>query len=182
VSTATVEPILVPREHVNDDSVFVTEWAVAEGTASRPERSSAASRPRRRSSRSRRRRRLVRQREGGRRGPDRRRARLRQRRGRHRSSGRAAITHGGRRAQQISAKARRKIEGSGSTRALRRQDNVREKDVVGWRPRWPPRPAAPPGSARPVAFEALGPVQRRTARVMERMASIPASTSSAAST
>ncbi len=27
-----LEPIVVPREHVNDDTVFVTEWAVADGT------------------------------------------------------------------------------------------------------------------------------------------------------
>jgi pyruvate/2-oxoglutarate dehydrogenase complex dihydrolipoamide acyltransferase (E2) component len=31
VTTSAVAPILVPREHVNDDTVFVTEWLVAEG-------------------------------------------------------------------------------------------------------------------------------------------------------
>jgi pyruvate dehydrogenase E2 component (dihydrolipoamide acetyltransferase) len=32
VSAAAAEPILVPREHVNDDSVFVTEWIATDGT------------------------------------------------------------------------------------------------------------------------------------------------------
>ena len=32
VAATALEPIVVPREHVNDDSVFLTEWAVADGT------------------------------------------------------------------------------------------------------------------------------------------------------
>jgi len=31
VSSASAEPILVPREHVNDDSVFLTEWLAGDG-------------------------------------------------------------------------------------------------------------------------------------------------------
>jgi pyruvate/2-oxoglutarate dehydrogenase complex dihydrolipoamide acyltransferase (E2) component len=32
VTTAAIEPILVPREHVNDDSVFVTDWVATDGS------------------------------------------------------------------------------------------------------------------------------------------------------
>ena len=32
MTTTTIEPILVPREHVNDDSVFVTDWVATDGT------------------------------------------------------------------------------------------------------------------------------------------------------
>ncbi len=32
MTTSALEPIVVPREHVNDDSVFLTEWAAGEGT------------------------------------------------------------------------------------------------------------------------------------------------------
>ena len=32
MTTSALEPIVVPREHVNDDSVFLTEWAAADGT------------------------------------------------------------------------------------------------------------------------------------------------------
>jgi pyruvate dehydrogenase E2 component (dihydrolipoamide acetyltransferase) len=31
VAGAAIEPILVPREHVNDDSVFLTDWVVGDG-------------------------------------------------------------------------------------------------------------------------------------------------------
>jgi pyruvate/2-oxoglutarate dehydrogenase complex dihydrolipoamide acyltransferase (E2) component len=180
VSTAPVEPILVPREHVNDDSVFVTEWAVPEGAhveagtvvcsietskAIVEIEAPAAG--------------FVRQRAkagdevaiGGVLGwvsasadaplPDAQPARS--------ESGEPG---------QISAKARRKIEELGLDPALfAGKTNVREKDVL----EVAAKVAAAAGGATddprgPSRLEPLGAVQRRTARVMEQsVASIPAS-------
>ena len=180
MSTATVEPILVPREHVNDDSVFVTEWAVADGTRVEAgtvvcsiETSKAIVEIEAPAAG------FVRQRAnagdevpiGGVLGyvsaaadtalPDAQQTR----------------TEGGE-PGQISAKARRKIEELGLDPALfAGKTNVREKDVV----EMAAKVAAAAGGAAedprgPSRLEALGPVQRRTARVMEQsVASIPAS-------
>ena len=180
MSTAPVEPILVPREHVNDDSVFVTEWAVAEGARVEAgtvvcsiETSKAIVEIEAPAAG------FVRQRArngdevpiGGVLGwvsatadaplPD---AQP------HRSEGSEP--------GQISAKARRKIEELGLDPALfAGKTNVREKDVV----EMAAKVAAAAGGATddprgPSRLEPLGAVQRRTARVMEQsVASIPAS-------
>ncbi len=180
MSTGAVEPILVPREHVNDDSVFVTEWAVADGTrvaagavvcsietskAIVEIEAPAAG--------------FVRQRAkpgdevpiGGVLGyvsaaadtalPDTLPARA--------ESGEPG---------QISAKARRKMAELGLDPALfAGRTNVREKDVVEMAARVAAAAGGPTDDPRgPSRLEPLGPVQRRTARVMEQsVASIPAS-------
>lgn len=179
MSTATVEPILVPREHVNDDSVFVTEWLVAEGTRVEAgavvcniETSKAIVEIEAPAAG------FLRQRAktgdevpvGGVLGyvsaaadtalPD---------TGPARSQGSEA--------GQISAKARRKMEELGLDPALfAGKTNVREKDVLEMAAQVAASAAPtedPRGASR---LEALSPVQRRTARVMEQsVASIPSS-------
>jgi pyruvate/2-oxoglutarate dehydrogenase complex dihydrolipoamide acyltransferase (E2) component len=180
VSTAPVEPILVPREHVNDDSVFVTEWAVAEGTRVEAgtvvcsiETSKA-----------------IVEIEAPAAGFVRQRAKAGDEvpiggvLGWVSATADAALpdaqpqrSEGGD-PGQISAKARRKIEELGLDPALfAGKTNVREKDVV----EMATKVAAAAGGATddprgPSRLEPLGAVQRRTARVMEQsVASIPAS-------
>lgn len=178
MSGASAEPILVPREHVNDDSVFVTEWLAADGVhvdagtvvctietskAIVEIEAPAAG--------------FVRQRAkvgdevpiGGVLGyvtptaeaalPDARPTRT--------ESGEPGL---------ISAKARRKMEELGVDPALfAGKTNVREKDVVEMAAQLASAP--PTDDPRgPSEVEALSPVQRRTARVMEQsIASIPSS-------
>jgi pyruvate dehydrogenase E2 component (dihydrolipoamide acetyltransferase) len=177
--SGAAEPILVPREHVNDDTVFVTEWHASDGTrvdagavVCSIETSKAiveieapiAG--------------FVRQRAtvgdevpiGGVLGyvttavdaplPDAHPARS------------DSVDIG-----LISAKARRKMEELGIDPALfAGKANVREKDVVEMAAQLAARGGAtddPRGAAR---IEPLSPVQRRTARVMEQsIASIPSS-------
>jgi pyruvate dehydrogenase E2 component (dihydrolipoamide acetyltransferase) len=173
------EPILVPREHVNDDSVFVTEWHATDGArvdagavVCSIETSKAiveieapiAG--------------FVRQRAkvgdeipiGGVLGyvtaaldaplPD-----VRPQRGD------SADTN------VISAKARRKMEELGIDPAVfAGKANVREKDVVEMAAQLAARGAASEDPRGPARLEPLSPVQRRTARVMEQsIASIPSS-------
>jgi pyruvate/2-oxoglutarate dehydrogenase complex dihydrolipoamide acyltransferase (E2) component len=178
VSTASVEPILVPREHVNDDSVFLTEWLVAEGTPVETgavvcsiETSKAIVEIEAPAAG------FVRQRAkpgdevpiGGILGyvsaaadtalPDVHKTRA-----------------DGGEPGQISAKARRKMEELGLDPALfAGKTNIREKDVIEMAAQ-----VAAGGDSEdprgPSRLEALGPVQRRTARVMEQsIASIPSS-------
>jgi pyruvate/2-oxoglutarate dehydrogenase complex dihydrolipoamide acyltransferase (E2) component len=178
VSTASVEPIVVPREHVNDDSVFVTEWLVDEGARVETgavvcsiETSKAIVEIEAPAAG------FVRQRAkagdevpiGGVLGyvsaaadtvlPDVHKTRA-----------------DGGEPGQISAKARRKMEELGLDPALfAGKTNIREKDVIEMAAQVAVGGASedPRGPSR---LEALGPVQRRTARVMEQsVASIPAS-------
>ncbi|MBI3767622.1 MAG: 2-oxo acid dehydrogenase subunit E2 [Deltaproteobacteria bacterium] len=178
MSAATAEPILVPREHVNDDSVFVTEWIAADGARVEAgavvctiETSKA-----------------IVEIEAPIAGFVRRRAQL----GDEVPIGGVlgyvtatadAVLPDAEPARGdsvepglISAKARRKMEDLGLDPTLfAGRANVREKDVIEMASR---RAAGsvPDDPRGPSRVEALSPVQRRTARVMEQsIASIPAS-------
>ena len=189
MTTATIEPILVPREHVNDDTVFVTDWAATEGARVEAgavvcsiETSKAiveieaplAG--------------FVRQRAkagdevpvGGVLGyittavdtalPD-----APPGRAAAAGTGAAPGTGAGAEASLISAKARRKMTELGLDPALfAGRANVREKDVLEIAAELASG-AAGSDARGPSRREALSPVQRRTARVMEQsVASIPA--------
>ena len=175
---SAAEPILVPREHVNDDSVFVTEWTATDGARVEAgavvctiETSKAIVEVEAPIAG------FVRQRArvgdeipiGGVLGyvtasaeatlPD-------------AEPARGGTTEPG----QISAKARRKMEELGLDPALfAGRTNVREKDVIEMAARRAAG-AVEADPRGPSHVEALSPVQRRTARVMEQsIASIPSS-------
>jgi pyruvate/2-oxoglutarate dehydrogenase complex dihydrolipoamide acyltransferase (E2) component len=187
VSLSGVAAIVVPREHVNDDTVFLTEWLAAEGTRVEAgtvvctiETSKA----------------LVEIEAPGA-GFVRHHARV----GDEVPVGgvlgylteaadtalpeaplaAAAAPAGAADAALISAKARKKMEELGLDPALfAGRGNVREKDVLEMAAQVAARKggagAAAEDARGPSRLEPLGPVQRRTARVMEQsVASIPAS-------
>jgi pyruvate/2-oxoglutarate dehydrogenase complex dihydrolipoamide acyltransferase (E2) component len=178
VSEAVAEPIVVPREHVNDDSVFVTEWLAADGTRVEAgavvctiETSKA-----------------IVEIEAPAAGFVRQRAKVGDEvpiggvLGYVSATSDAALPDAtpargdGGEPGMISAKARRKMEELGLDPALfAGKTNVREKDVIEMAARR--ATAAPIDDPRgPARVEALSPVQRRTARVMEQsIASIPSS-------
>ncbi len=178
MSSASAEPILVPREHVNDDSVFLTEWLAADGARVEAgavvctiETSKA-----------------IVEIEAPVAGFVRQRAKVGDEIPIGGVLGYVTPTVGdalpdaqpvrgdGEQPGMISAKARRKMEELGVDPALfAGKANVREKDVIEMAARLA-TPEATADARGPSRTEALSPVQRRTARVMEQsVASIPAS-------
>jgi pyruvate/2-oxoglutarate dehydrogenase complex dihydrolipoamide acyltransferase (E2) component len=178
---AAVEPILVPREHVNDDSVFLTEWAVADGT----ETAAAAVVCSIETSKA------IVEVEAPAAGFV-----------RHRAKAGDEIPVGGilgyvtaaadtplpeapapaaapaaAESAQISAKARKKMQELGLDPALfAGRGNVREKDVLEMAAELRAKGAAQDDPRGPSRLQPLSPIQRRTARVMEQsVASIPSS-------
>jgi pyruvate/2-oxoglutarate dehydrogenase complex dihydrolipoamide acyltransferase (E2) component len=184
VAGDAIEPIVVPREHVNDDSVFLTEWlvtdggAIGKGTAACTIETSKA----------------IVEVEAPRDGFVRHRAKA----GDEIPIGgvlgyvsaaadtalpaddAAPATAAGATAAdtaQISAKARKKIDELGLDVALfAGRKNVREKDVLELAAELRSKGKAQDDPRGPSRLEALSPVQRRTAKVMEQsVASIPSS-------
>lgn len=183
MAAAAAEPILVPREHVNDDTVFVTEWTVADGTKTAGgavvcniETSKA----------------IVEVEAPGA-GFVRHLARVGDEvpiggvlgyvtaaadtplpAAESSPSPAATAAAAGDAGAQISAKARKKMEELGLDPALfAGRRNVREKDVLEMAAEMRTPQEDPRGPSR---LEPLSPVQRRTARVMEQsVASIPSS-------
>jgi 2-oxoglutarate dehydrogenase E2 component (dihydrolipoamide succinyltransferase) len=184
VAAAAVEPILVPREHVNDDTVFVTEWVVGDGA----EAASGAVVCNIETSKA-----IVEVESPGA-GFVRHRAKA----GdevpvggvlgwitaakdtplpKDEAKPAAAADGGSAESAQISAKARKKMEELGLDPALfAGRKNVREKDVVEMAAQMKSAAAAPDDPRGPSRMQPLSPIQRRTARVMEQsVASIPSS-------